>query len=62
MAARDGVLLARACGHEKVVLEVDNLALVNLLRSEAGEFSPIAGIWHDIREIGREFDLLFFLL
>lgn len=62
MAARDGVLLARACGHEKVVLEVDNLALVNLLRSEAGEFSPIAGIWHDIREIGREFDLFFFLL
>ena len=55
MAARDGLLLARACGHEKVVLEVDNLALVNLLRFEAGERSPIAGLWHEIRELGREF-------
>jgi len=54
MAARDGLLLARACGHEKVVLEVDNLALVNLLRSEAGERSPVAGLWHETREIGRQ--------
>ena len=37
------------------MLEVDNLALVNLLRSEAGERSPIAGLWHEIRELGREF-------
>ena len=37
------------------MLEVDNLALVNLLRFEAGERSPIAGLWHEIRELGREF-------
>ncbi|KAF8754851.1 hypothetical protein HU200_011388 [Digitaria exilis] len=57
IAARDGVLLARACGHEKIVLEMDNLALVNFLRSDTGERSSIAGLWHEIREIGREFDL-----
>jgi hypothetical protein len=36
LAARDGIQLARVCGHEKVVMEVDNLTLVNLLRSAAG--------------------------
>ncbi|RLN04506.1 hypothetical protein C2845_PM13G11980 [Panicum miliaceum] len=36
MVARDGVMLAHAYGLERVVLELDNLSLVNLLRSEEG--------------------------
>lgn len=55
LAARDGALLARVCGFEKVILELDNLSLVNLLRSEAGKRSPIAGLWQEIIELGREF-------
>jgi hypothetical protein len=50
-AARDGLLLARACDFMKVVLEGDNISLVNLLRSEAGIRSPIAGLWHEIVDI-----------
>jgi hypothetical protein len=55
LAARDGVLLARACGLGKMILETDNLHLSNLLRSQAGERSPIAGLWQEIMEIGRNF-------
>jgi hypothetical protein len=55
VAARDSLLLARAGGHAKVLLEIDNLPLVNLLRSLDGERSPIAGIWHEIRELSRVF-------
>jgi hypothetical protein len=55
LAARDGLLLARACGFMKVVLEGDNISLVNLLRSEAGIRSPIVGLWHEIVDIGRSF-------
>jgi hypothetical protein len=51
VAARDSLLLARAGGHAKVY----NLPLVNLLRSLDGERSPIAGIWHEIRELSRVF-------
>ncbi|RLN34247.1 hypothetical protein C2845_PM03G26600 [Panicum miliaceum] len=55
VAATDGLLMARACGYDKIELELDNLSLVKLLRSEAGEQSPIAGLWHEIREMGRDF-------
>jgi hypothetical protein len=55
LAARDGVLLARASGFERVILEVDCLALVSLLRSEDGGRSPIAGIWHEIKELSGVF-------
>jgi hypothetical protein len=55
LAARDGVLLAQASGFETVILEVDCLTLVNLLRSVDGGRSPIAGIWHEIRELSSDF-------
>jgi hypothetical protein len=48
-------LLARAGGHVKVLLELGNLPLVNLLRSLDGERSLIAGIWHEIKELSRVF-------
>jgi hypothetical protein len=51
----DGLLLARAGGYGKVILEVDNISLVNLLRSIDGIQSPIAGIWHEITDVGRSF-------
>jgi ribonuclease HI len=56
MAAHDGLALARACGYEKVMLEVDNITLVNLLHSAAGIRSLIAGIWHEISEFGMNFN------
>jgi hypothetical protein len=55
LATRDGVLLARACGLEKVILETNNLHLWNLLCSQAGERSSIAGLWQEIKVLGREF-------
>jgi hypothetical protein len=48
--------LARVCGYEKVVLEVDNLALVNLLRSATGDQSDIAGLWHEISDLSNSFN------
>ncbi|OEL13344.1 hypothetical protein BAE44_0025639 [Dichanthelium oligosanthes] len=41
-----------------VILETDNVALVNLLSSDAGGRSTIAGLWQEIQELGRS--LLFF--
>jgi hypothetical protein len=54
-AARDVLRHARDCGYGKVMLEVDNLSLVNLLRSNDGIRSPIAGFWHEIGVLGRSF-------
>jgi hypothetical protein len=56
LAARDGLLLALSGNYYAVILELDNLALVNLLQSVAGERSEIAGLWHEIRELSRVFD------
>jgi len=55
LAARDGLQLAGEQGHANVILEVDNLVLVNLLRSEDGGRSVISGLWQEIRELGRGF-------
>jgi hypothetical protein len=55
LAAWDGLMLARAGGHAKILPELDNLPLVNLLRSLDSERSPIAGIWHEIKELSRVF-------
>jgi hypothetical protein len=55
LAARDGLLLVGEQGHENVILELDNLPLVNLLRSEDGGRSVIVGIWQEIRELCRVF-------
>jgi hypothetical protein len=43
LAARDGLLLALSGSYNAVILELDNLALVNLLRSVAGEQSECWG-------------------
>jgi hypothetical protein len=43
LAARDGLLLALSSSYNAVILELDNLALVNLLRSVAGEQSECWG-------------------
>ena len=51
LAARDGVLLATEREATKVILEVDNLSVANLIRSEEGIRSGISGIWHEIREL-----------
>ena len=50
LAARDGMLLATEQGATKMMLEVDNLSVANLIRSEEGIRSDIFGIWHEIRE------------
>jgi hypothetical protein len=55
LAARDGVRLAQSSGYEKIVLELDNKELASLLRTEAGERSSIAGLWHEIKELSRSF-------
>src|SRR5688572_28480785 len=55
MAARDGLIFAAANGFEKVNLEMDSLSLVNLLQSDMGELSTVAGLWQEIRELGRSF-------
>jgi hypothetical protein len=55
LAARDGVLLARSSGCERIVLELDDKELVNLLSSSAGERSSIAGLWHEIFELSKDF-------
>ena len=54
LATRDGLLVGEQ-GHANVILEVDNLVLVNLLRSEDGSRSVIVGLWLEIRELGRGF-------
>ena len=52
LAARDGVLLATEREATKVILlEVDNLSVANLIRSEEGIRSGISGIWHEIGEL-----------
>jgi hypothetical protein len=50
-----GLLLAQRGGLDWVMLELDNLTLVNFLRSVAGERSQIAGFWHEIGELSRVF-------
>ncbi|KAF8762172.1 hypothetical protein HU200_009718 [Digitaria exilis] len=55
LAARDGLMLAGVTGCEKVIFEIDNLPLFNLLHSEAGERNVIAGLWQEIRELGKNF-------
>ncbi|OEL33561.1 hypothetical protein BAE44_0005421 [Dichanthelium oligosanthes] len=44
LAARDGLLLAREQGHNKIILEVDNLSLAKPLRPNVADRSPIAGL------------------
>ena len=44
------MLLATEQGATKMMLEVDNLSVANLIRSE-GIRSDIFGIWHEIREL-----------
>lgn len=36
-------------------MEVDNLSLVNLLQSDMGARSEVAGLWQEIRELSRGF-------
>jgi ribonuclease HI len=60
LAARDGLVLAHSGGFHKVILETDNLELVNLLQSVAGERSQIAGLWHEISEISKVFSSISF--
>lgn len=55
IAARDGLLLASVKGCARVVLELDNLALVESLNSPTADRSSVAGSWHDIQELGRSF-------
>ncbi|KAF8769630.1 hypothetical protein HU200_006226 [Digitaria exilis] len=55
MAARDGLQLAAENGYERVTLEIDCLPLFNLLQSDMGVRSSIAGLWHEIRELGKGF-------
>ncbi|OEL34167.1 hypothetical protein BAE44_0004812 [Dichanthelium oligosanthes] len=55
LAARNGLLVAVAYGYRRVVLEIDNLSLVNELISSDESRSSIAGLWHEIRELGRSF-------
>ncbi|RLN36030.1 hypothetical protein C2845_PM03G25340 [Panicum miliaceum] len=55
LAARDGVLLATEQGATRVIPEVDNLLVANLIRSEGGFRSVISGIWHEIRELSSVF-------
>ena len=45
------MLLATEREATKVILEVDNLSVANLIRSEEGIRSGISGIWHEIREL-----------
>ena len=45
------MLLATEQGATKMMLEVDNLSVANLIRSEEGIRSDIFGIWHEIREL-----------
>jgi hypothetical protein len=42
-----------------VILELDNLSLVNFLRSTAGERSMIAGVWHEIKDLSRWFSCFY---
>jgi ribonuclease HI len=60
LAARDGLVLVHSGGFHKVILETDNLELVNLLQSVAGERSQIAGLWHEISEISKVFSSISF--
>ena len=55
LAARDGVLLASEQAATKVILEVDNLQVASLIRSENGLRSAISGIWHEIKELSSLF-------
>jgi ribonuclease HI len=55
LAARDGLKLAEAHGVERVILEIDSLEMYNLLQSCLGERSAVAGLWQEIRELGRSF-------
>ncbi|KAF8656343.1 hypothetical protein HU200_060725 [Digitaria exilis] len=55
LAARDGLLLATEHGARRVILEIDNLPLMSLLRSNDGIRSNIAGVWHEVRELSRLF-------
>lgn len=62
LATRDGLLLARAGGYEKVVLEFDNITLVNLYHSKAGDRSKIAGFGTRLEVLARFLAVLLFLL
>ncbi|TVU04044.1 hypothetical protein EJB05_50392, partial [Eragrostis curvula] len=53
IAARDGLLLASAYGCQRVVLEMDNLTLVESLNASTVDRSVVAGLWQEIRELGR---------
>jgi len=55
LAARDGLVLAASRGCERAILEMDNLSLFNMLQSEMGERSVMAGLWQEIRELSRIF-------
>ena len=55
MAARDGLVFSGTHGFEKVHFEMDNLPLVNLLQSDRGNLSIVAGLWREIRELSRSF-------
>lgn len=55
IAARDGLLLVSAKGSDRVVLELDNL--VESLNFSTVDRSEVAGLWHEIQELGRPFSL-----
>ncbi|KAF8701881.1 hypothetical protein HU200_033208 [Digitaria exilis] len=56
IAARDGLILAITRGCQRITLDVDNLALFNLMQSDMGERSVVAGLWQEIRELSRMFE------
>ncbi|RLN24050.1 hypothetical protein C2845_PM07G13240 [Panicum miliaceum] len=53
LAARDGMRLAIEQGAARVILEVDNVHVASLIRSQEGIRSSISGIWHEIRELSN---------
>jgi ribonuclease HI len=54
-AARDGLELARQLGMAKIIFECDNSVLVSALKSTSRVRSIIAGLCHDIQELGKMF-------
>jgi ribonuclease HI len=55
LAARDGLELAREMGCERVILEMDNSTLVSALSTPTADRSQLAGLVHDVKELGSVF-------
>jgi ribonuclease HI len=60
LAMQDGIVLAKANGVPKIIVESDNTSVVHMMSSSEGARSSFVSFWHDVHELSRSFSSISF--